>query len=217
MSRVLRYVLVFGGAITGILLFLLASASENSQFFDQNYSWLLGLNALIAVLLLGVVATLLLRLYQRYKQGRFGSRLMTRLVMLFALIGILPGTLIYVVSVQFVSRSIESWFDVRVESALEAGLNLGRTALDSSMADLNAKARAMALELSDYSDASQITQLSRLRDQSQLQEALIVTSSNRVVASAGGNLGSLVPELPTAAMLSQARMTRGYAAIESSG
>jgi nitrogen fixation/metabolism regulation signal transduction histidine kinase len=212
----LRYMLVFGGATTGILLFLLASASENSQFFDQNYSWLLGLNALIAVLLLGLVATLLLRLYRRYKQGRFGSRLMTRLVLLFALIGILPGTLIYVVSVQFVSRSIESWFDVRVESALEAGLNLGRTALDSSMADLNAKARAMALELSDYSDASQITQLSRLRDQSQLQEALIVTSSNRVVASAGGNLGSLVPELPTAAMLSQARMTRGYAAIEGS-
>jgi nitrogen fixation/metabolism regulation signal transduction histidine kinase len=209
-------VLVFGGAITGILLFLLASASENSVFFDQNYPWLLGLNALIAALLLGLVATLLLRLYQRYKQRRFGSRLMTRLVMLFALIGILPGTLIYVVSVQFVSRSIESWFDVRVESALEAGLNLGRTALDSSLADLSAKARAMALELADYSDASQITQLSRLRDQSQLQEALIVTSSNRVVASAGGSLGSLVPELPTAAMLSQARLTRGYAAIEAS-
>jgi nitrogen fixation/metabolism regulation signal transduction histidine kinase len=162
-TRVLRYVLVFGGAITGILLFLLASASENSVFFDQNYSWLLGLNALFAALLLGLVTTLLLRLYQRYKQRRFGSRLMTRLVMLFALIGILPGTVIYVVSVQFVSRSIESWFDVRVESALEAGLNLGRTALDSSLADLNAKARAMALELADYSDASQITQLSRLR------------------------------------------------------
>jgi len=215
-TRVLRYVLVFGGAITGILLFLLASASENSVFFDQNYSWLLGLNALFAALLLGLVTTLLLRLYQRYKQRRFGSRLMTRLVMLFALIGILPGTVIYVVSVQFVSRSIESWFDVRVESALEAGLNLGRTALDSSLADLNAKARAMALELADYSDASQITQLSRLRDQSQLQEALIVTSSNRVVASAGGNIGSLVPELPTANMLSQARLTRGFAAIEGS-
>lgn len=205
MTRVLRYVLVFGGAITGILLFLLASASENSVFFDQNYSWLLGLNALFAALLLGLVTTLLLRLYQRYKQRRFGSRLMTRLVMLFALIGILPGTVIYVVSVQFVSRSIESWFDVRVESALEAGLNLGRTALDSSLADLNAKARAMALELADYSDASQITQLSRLRDQSQLQEALIVTSSNRVVASAGGNIGSLVPELPTANMPTDTR------------
>jgi nitrogen fixation/metabolism regulation signal transduction histidine kinase len=212
----LRYALVFGCAITGILLFLLASASENSLFFDQNYPWLLGLNALMAALLLGLVITLLLRLYQRYKQRRFGSRLMTRLVMLFALIGILPGLLIYLVSVQFVSRSIESWFDVRVESALEAGLNLGRTALDSSLADLNAKARAMALELSDYSDATQITQLSRLRDQGQLQEALIVTSSNRVVASAGSGLGTLVPELPTNTMLSQARLTRGYAAIESS-
>jgi nitrogen fixation/metabolism regulation signal transduction histidine kinase len=214
-TRVLRYLLVFGGAITGILLFLLASASENSLFFDQNYPWLLGLNALMATILLALVIALLLRLYRRYKQRRFGSRLMTRLVMLFALIGILPGTLIYLVSVQFVSRSIESWFDVRVESALEAGLNLGRTALDSSLADLNAKARTMALELSDYSDASQITQLSRLRDQSQLQEALIVTSNNRVVASAGGGLGTLVPELPSTAMLSQARLTRGYATIES--
>jgi nitrogen fixation/metabolism regulation signal transduction histidine kinase len=212
----LRYALVFGGAITGILLFLLDSASENSLFFDQHYPWLLGLNALMAALLLALVITLLLRLYQRYKQRRFGSRLMTRLVMLFALIGILPGLLIYLVSVQFVSRSIESWFDVRVESALEAGLSLGRTALDSSLADLNAKARSMALELSDYSDASQITQLSRLRDQGQLQEALIVTSSNRVVASAGSGLGTLVPELPTNSMLSQARLTRGYAAIESS-
>ncbi|MBK4736484.1 sensor histidine kinase [Noviherbaspirillum pedocola] len=215
MTRVLRYALVFGGAITSILLFLLASASENSLFFDQHYPWLLGLNALMAALLLALVVTLLMRLYQRYKQRRFGSRLMTRLVMLFALIGILPGLLIYLVSVQFVSRSIESWFDVRVESALEAGLNLGRTALDSSLADLNAKARAMALELSDYSDATQITQLSRLRDQGQFQEALIVTSSNRVVASAGSGLGTLVPELPTTAMLSQARLTRGYAAIES--
>ena len=199
MRRGLRYVFVVGAAIVSILLFLLASASENSAAFDKHYPWLFGLNALAAIALLALVSMLLVRLYKRYKRGVFGSRLTARLVLLFAVVGILPGAVIYTVSVQFVSRSIESWFDVRVESALEAGLNLGRTALDSSMADLNAKARAMALELADYSDASQITQLSRLRDQSQLQEALIVTSSNRVVAAnrsaatrtfAGASLGT---------------------------
>jgi nitrogen fixation/metabolism regulation signal transduction histidine kinase len=211
---VLRYLLVVGGAVASILLFLLASASENSAFFDQHYSWLLGLNALIAVALLALVILLLARLYKRYKNGKFGSRLMARLVLLFAIVGILPGSVIYLVSVQFVSRSIESWFDVRVEAALESGLNLGRGALDASLADLNAKARSMALELSDFSDAAQITQLSRLRDQSQLQEALIVTANGRVVASVGGALGTLVPDLPTATMLHQARMTRGYSVIE---
>jgi nitrogen fixation/metabolism regulation signal transduction histidine kinase len=206
--------LVVGGAVAGILLFVLASASANSAFFDQHYPWLLGLNALIAVALLGLVLLLLVRLYKRHKRGKFGSKLMARLVLLFAVIGILPGTVIYLVSVQFVSRSIESWFDVRVESALESGLNLGRAALDSSLSDLNAKARSIALELSDFSESAQITRLSNLRDQSQMQEALIVTSSGRIVASAGNEIGTLISDLPTTAMLHQARVSRNYAAIE---
>lgn len=206
--------LVVGSAVAGILLFVLASASANSAFFDRHYPWLLGLNALIAVALLGLVVLLLVRLYKRHKRGKFGSKLMARLVLLFAVIGILPGTVIYLVSVQFVSRSIESWFDVRVESALESGLNLGRAALDSSLSDLSAKARSMALDLSDFSDSAQITRLSGLRDQSQMQEALIVTSTGRIIASAGNEIGSLISDLPTNAMLHQARVSRGYAAIE---
>ncbi len=214
MQRFLRYFLVVGGAVVSILLFLLASASENSAYFDKHYPWLLGLNALMAAALLMLVTLLLLRLYRRYKRRQFGSRLMARLVLLFAVIGILPGTVIYIVSVQFVSRSIESWFDVRVESALESGLTLGRTALDASLADLSAKARSMALELSDMPESAQITQLSRLRDQSQMQEATIVTGGGRIVATVGGRLGALVPDLPGSAMLRQARLTRGFAAIE---
>ena len=214
MQRFLRYFLVVGGAVVSILLFLLASASENSAFFDRHYPELLVLNALIAVALLALVALLLTRLYRGYKRREFGSRLMARLVLLFAIVGILPGTVIYMVSVQFVSRSIESWFDVRVEAALESGLTLGRTALDASLADLTAKARSMALELSEMSESAQVTQLSRLRDQSQMQEATIVTSSGQIVATVGGRIGTLVPDLPTTAMLRQARMTRAFAAIE---
>jgi nitrogen fixation/metabolism regulation signal transduction histidine kinase len=212
--RILRYLLVVGGAIVSILLFLLASASENSAYFDTHYPWLLGLNALMAAALLALVWLLLHRLYIRYKRREFGSRLMARLVMLFALVGILPGTVIYMVSVQFVSRSIESWFDVRVESALESGLTLGRTALDGSLADLTAKARSMALELSELPESAQVTQLSRLRDQSQLQEATIVSGNGQIITTVGGRLGQLVPDLPTASMLRQARMTRGFSVIE---
>jgi nitrogen fixation/metabolism regulation signal transduction histidine kinase len=213
-TRAIRYLLVVGGAIAGILLFLLASAADNSAFFDRHYPLLLGLNALMAAALLVLVLILLARLWQRYRAGKFGSRLMARLVLLFALIGILPGMVIYLVSVQFVSRSIESWFDVRVESALEAGINLSRTALDSSLVDLKARANSMALELSDLSEVEQAVQLSRVRDPSQVQEALIMTASGRIIASVGSTLGTLLPDLPTASMLYQARMTRAYSAIE---
>ena len=214
MTRLLRYLLVVGGAVISILLFMLASASENSNLFERNYPWLLILNAAVAAALLTLVVLLLIRLYKRHKRGKFGSKLMARLVLLFAMIGILPGAVIYTVSVQFVSRSIESWFDVRVESALESGLNLGRAALDSSLDELRIKARNMALELSDSSDATQITQLSRIRDQNLSQEAVIVTSNGQMVASSGSQLSSFLPDLPTAAMLRQAKLTRGYAVIE---
>ena len=215
MRRWLRYVFVVGAAIVSILLFLLASASENSASFDKHYPWLFGLNALAALALLALVSMLLIRLHNRRRRGVFGSRLTARLVLLFAIIGILPGAVIFTVSVQFVSRSIESWFDVRVESALEAGLNLGRSALDSSLTDLSAKARNTALELSDLSDATLITQLSHLREQGQSLEATVVNSNGSVIASIGSRLGQLVPDVPTAAMLRQARSSRGFAAIES--
>ncbi|GGB98770.1 PAS domain-containing sensor histidine kinase [Oxalicibacterium flavum] len=214
MTRLLRYLLVVGGAVVSILLFLLASASENSNLFERNYPWLLILNAAVAASLLALVGLLLFRLYKRHRAGKFGSRLMARLVLLFALIGILPGAVIYTVSVQFVSRSIESWFDVRVESALEAGLNLGRSALDSSLRELQVKARNMALELAEMSDATQITQLSRMRDQNLQQDALIVTSNGQMIASSGSQLGSLLPDFPSAEMMRQARLTRSYGAIE---
>ena len=217
MTRTMRYALLAGGGIMSILLFLLASASDNSSFFEQNYPWLLGLNALVAVILLGSVIVLLTRLYKRYRRGKFGSKLMSRLVLLFALMGILPGALIYLVSVQFVSRSIESWFDVRVESALESGLNLGRAALDESLKNLQSKARIVAQELADLPDSALSSRLSQLREQSQIQEATVMTASGSVIATAGGSLTSLLPNLPNAAALRKARLSGGFAVIEGGG
>ena len=215
MTRKLRYMAVVGFGIFAILLFLLASASENTAFFDQHFSLLLALNGLVAAMLLIVVCLLLTRLAKRYRRGKFGSRLMARLVMLFAVIGILPGLLIYVVSVQFVSRSIESWFDVRIESALESGLNLGRNSLDSALSELSDKGHNIALELADKGDSAQVTYLSRLREQN--LEAGIFTASGQAIATVGGGLGLLTPEAPTSAMIRQAGSTRGFAAIENAG
>src|SRR5580765_48787 len=213
MTRILRYLLVVGAAAAGILLFLLASASENSALFDQHYPWLLGLNVLATISLLLLLLLLLTRLYKHYRRGKFGSKLLVRLVMMFALTGILPGAAIYMVSLQFVSRSIESWFDVRIEAALEAGLNLGRNALDASLADLTARGRVMAQELADMSEVGQIGYLSRQRDHN--MEITLLNASGQVLATVGGRVGVLTPTVPTAAIMHQARLTRGFAIVES--
>ncbi|MFM2008874.1 MAG: hypothetical protein RIR02_824, partial [Pseudomonadota bacterium] len=213
MTRTVRYLILVAAAIVSILLFLLASASENTWLFDEYYSWIVGANISVALTLFTLVCVLLWRLYGRYRRGLFGSRLMSKLVLVFALIGILPGSVIYLVSVQFVSRSIESWFNVKVESALESGLHLGRSALDSSLQDLRAKSRNLASELSEMSDAAIMNQLPKLLESSSLSEALVVTSNGNLIASSG-NLTNLLPDLPTPSMLVRARSTDGYGAIE---
>ena len=95
----------------------------------------------------------------------FGQNRTVVPVVLFALVGILPGTLIYGVSVQFLAKSIESWFEVRIDKALEGGLNLGRNALDSMLKDLNVKADAMALSLSVRPGIEHAGLLNGLREQ----------------------------------------------------
>ncbi|EEO28403.1 sensor histidine kinase [Oxalobacter paraformigenes] len=214
MTRVLRYLWIVGGAIMSILLFLLASASENTDFFDKNYSWLVGVNILVAFALLILVVWMLIRLVNRYRRGKFGSKLMTKLVVLFALMGILPGAIIYVVSVQFVSRSIESWFDVRVESALDSGVKLAQSVLETSKEELTLQASHLANELAVLPLSEQTILLTRFRNEKDGIEAVIVNNKGHLIAASGTANTSLLPDLPTVAMLRQVHMMSHYAAIE---
>jgi len=212
----LRYALVVGCAVVCILLFLLASASANSEFLGRYYGWLIGLIGAVAFVLLAFVAVALGRLYSRHKAGKFGSRLMARLVLLFAGIGILPGVVIFMVSVNFVSHSIDSWFDVKIESAIESGLNLGRAALDESLAELGATAQTAAATLAGQGDMSAQPVLARLlADTSGLQSAMLVDEKGAVLAAALEDRGAnLAADAPNERMLKSAAMPGGYALAE---
>ncbi len=214
MKRALRYLLFAAALTVGVLLFLLAASSENAQLFEDYYSWIFRANLAVGMALFVLVSFLLARLYSRYRRGRFGSKLMTRLVLLFTVMGIVPGIIIYMVSVQFVSRSIESWFNVEVESALESGLKLGRGALEASLADLRSRSRRVASELTDVSDAAMVSQLAKIAEREQLQDVLVVSENGRLIATAGGKLTRLAPELPTQAMITRAKTFDGFGIIE---
>ena len=211
----MKALVVVAAAVGTILLFLLASASANTSLFAQHYPWLLGLNALMALALAGLVAWQLRSLWREYRAKVFGSRLKLRLLVMFALMGVLPGVVIYGVSVQFVTKSIESWFDVRVEKALESGLNLGRSTLDTLLSDLTEKGHHMAGELAGHPDMARHLLLNRLRDQSGVDSAALFSLSGQVVANANASYSSFIPLLPSVAQLKQARLApRGISTIE---
>jgi nitrogen fixation/metabolism regulation signal transduction histidine kinase len=215
-NKALRYLSVIGGAIVSILLFLLASASDNSGFFDRSYAWLLGLNAAVAVSLLLLVAVSLFRLYGRYKAGKFGSKLMTRLVLLFAAIGVLPGLVIFLVSVMFVSHSIDSWFNVPVEEALKSGINLSRAGLERAVGELGATANHTAQDLAERPYGTERATLAALvKSENGMQNAIIVDAEGGLVVSArASRSGNLSVDLPTREMMSKVKKDNLYGAPE---
>ena len=209
----MKILLLAAAAAGTILLSLLTFASANTDLFARQYPLLMGANAIVAAAMLVLVVTQLHKLRSEYRRGVFGSRLKTRLLLILALMAVLPGLLVYGVSMQFAVNSIESWFNVRVDSALEGGLTLGRNVLDSLQADHAAKARNMALYLSDGNELNP-ARLDRLREQSGVRTATVLTAGGQVIASSSSDLSHLLPSLATVTQLRQAQQRHGLSWVD---
>ncbi len=199
-ESMIKHLNLFSIVVGGVLLYLLSSSSADTEVFSSSYYILLGLTGLFALALMGLVGYQLYRLRVRLKEGVFGARLALRLVVFFTLIAVLPGVLVYVVSVGFLGKSIESWFDVRVEKALDSGLNLGRSGLENSLSMLNKKTQFISLLLAEKQPDQYQETMSRLVDEKVAQEAALFTPKGNLVAfSTTGS--ALVPDMPDAELL----------------
>lgn len=212
----MRYLVAVAAALGAILVFLLATASANTALFAHYYPVLLAMNAGAAVLLFGVVLYELRKLWVELRAQVFGSRLTYRLLLMFALMAVLPGALVYGVSMQFAVKSIDSWFDVRVDAALDGGLELGRNALDYLQSDLSAKGRTMALDLGYAGESSLPAMLGRLREQAGISNATLFSASGHILANSSGD-NVLLPDMPSPTLLRQGRQSQGYRAVEGDG
>lgn len=202
-------------AVSAIALFgLLVWSTGNASRYAQQYDLLLVLNGVLAGTLVVWVLMLTVRLLRQIRRRQFGARMTARFAFYFTLIGIIPGALIYVLSVQFMSRSIESWFNVRVDSALESGLSLGRAALDTQLSELDSRARSMVLVLNKADEADYGSLLTSLREANKLSEAMVFSGNGRLIAFSSGHFDRLLPDLPPATVLNQLRVSRSYSAAE---
>jgi len=204
----------FGSGVGLVLLFLLTLATRNRVISEQYFGWLLNINIAVATALGLIIAWLMLRLGLRLKRRRFGSKLLARIAWVFALVGVLPGLLIYTVSYQFVSRSIESWFDVRVEAALQAGLNLGQRSIDVLSNESLGQARLVAQTLATQSDAAIGIGLEATRERLGASDLLVWSAQGRLLASAGESRFDLSPQRPASDVLRRVRESRGLAWVE---
>jgi nitrogen fixation/metabolism regulation signal transduction histidine kinase len=189
--RALPIAMALIGAFALLLLALLSIATSNTEFFDNYFIWLYAANVVVGICLTLVILTLVIVIAIRWRKGRFGTRLVAKLAMIFALVGVVPGLILYGVSLQFVSRSIETWFDVQVESALDAGLELGRVTLRVAQEEILFEGNYIAEQIvavpSGTSSEQVAAMVMKARNQFGIQEvslfnfqrSLILTSESR--------------------------------------
>ena len=192
----LKYIITTAAFIGIALLILLAKAISNSDLISSDsFRILLGLNIIFICSLIILIAVQIFRLLQSIKKEITGSRLTLRLVLSFALMGIVPVLIVYLVSVNFLTKSIESWFDVKVESALEGGLTLGQKTIDILMSDIELKGKSIAYSIGNAEPDQRNNILTDLRAKFGIQDAVIFDQDSLII-EVSSEKNNLIPPIP---------------------
>jgi len=164
-------------------LYLISDATSNSATFGKYYDWLVFFNAVGLIVLLALIVYNVYRLIVQYRLKTIGSHLTARMIGVFVLLTIIPVSIVYYFSLSFLHRSIDSWFDVGIETALEDSLQLGRSALDLRKREALNKTRDIAIEISDIDDTILVVYLDKARDQHNATELTLVDHNQSIIAS----------------------------------
>ena len=215
--RALPIAMAVIGAFALLLLVLLSIATSNTEFFDNYFIWLYAANVIIGICLTLVILTLVIVIAIRWYKGRFGTRLVAKLAMIFALVGVVPGLILYGVSLQFVSRSIETWFDVQVESALDAGLELGRVTLRVAQEEILAEGNYIAEQVAQVppgTTSDQVaTMVMKTRNQFGIQEVSLFNLQRNLILTSESRPKKYLPA-PSADVVAEAFKKKGITFLD---
>lgn len=200
-----------------VSLSLMSDATHNSERFGEHYTWLLLINALGLVVLGALVVANIIWLVSQQRKKAAGIQLTTRMVVMFVVLAVVPVSVVYYFSLQFLHRGIDSWFDVRVEQALGDALDLGRTALDVRLRDVLRLSEQMAEELSESHSATLSLNLYDLRVRSSAAEITLLGNDGRILASSSSDPTDIIPSQPTGEMLQVLHDGRHYIGLDPVG
>lgn len=195
-----------------VSLYLMGEATQDSAQFSRMYSALLVINIAGIVVLVGLISGNIFRLIKHYRQGVAGSRLTLRLVVFFAILAMLPVSIVYYFSLGFLHQGIDSWFDVRIDQAMQDSLSLSRSALDDRMRKQLKLTELMSVEIADLPDMVSAIMLSDLRIKSGAYELTLMTNS-RIIVVSSEDVTSIVPNRPSDSLLSYMRQGRSYVGL----
>ncbi len=210
------------GIIPALLLFvllvgslvLMSNATQDSAQFERLYPTLFAINVLVLLVLFFLIGMNVQRVVRQYRSQATGSKLTVRLVGIFVVLALVPVSIVYYFSLQFLERGIDNWFDVEVEQALEDALELSQSALGLRMRELVKETESIAFNLVDLPDSMAVLSMNDLRNESGASELTLMTLSGRIIASNTVDTTNIIPNRPNDSILNQLRSGRTYVGLD---
>lgn len=216
-------------------LVFMSAAIQNSGNFGAMYSVLLITNTLGLLAFVGIIIFNLRRLFLQLRRAEPGAKLTLRMLVIFVALSIIPLLVLYGFSLDFLRRGIDSWFDVKIDQALNDSLELSRAALDLRMRELLAQTEHMAVELGQgprdsgpinfdvlrnpesttISNTLPTMNLDTLRERSGAEELLLISREGRLLGTSSGiHANSILPSLPNDSILLHLAQSRSYIGLD---
>ena len=196
------------------LSFLIANSFQNDLSGQEHYWIIVATIAGISILLLLVFINFAV-LFRQYRRGEIGSKLSLRLISVFLLLNLLPLFMVYFFAVQFLNKGIDSWFDVRVEQAIEDAVLLGETSLEAIKQDMIKEMSQHTESIENIFSAVELSRrLNEIAERFDYSQVTLLSSNGQILASSFNTDNTLLSNAPNFAALAQIRNGNSFAEIE---
>ena len=206
--------LVLWSAIGAGSLLLLAKSVQNSADFGRLQPWVLLINIVGVIVLTILLARKLWQLVREYREHVPGSRLTARTVSIFGVLVIAPLLIVYMFSLEFLNRGIDSWFRDEVKQGLNHALDASRAVLDLSKREYSGRTEILAHALSKIAPGGIQQRLDEDRRAFGATEIVLFGEHERMIAASLDNPLEAQPSRPPSDLIRQVSQHRPYVSLE---
>lgn len=194
---------------------LMSSALQDTSQLGDLYTWLLLSNAVGTVCLLVLVSYNIFSLARRLKKREAGSRLTRNIVLLFIVLTLVPAGTVFYFSMKFLHQSIDSWFNVELDAAMEDALELSQASLEQRVRWNLRQSQRLTESIRNKSLQEIALEIEQLREIAAASEVTLLSKKGKVIAFSGLTRSDILPSLPVSSLFFQVQQGEDFVNLAS--
>jgi len=156
-------------------------------------------------------------LFAQYRRNEIGSKLTSKMVLIFFFLTVIPFSLIYFFSIQFLNKGVDSWFDVRIEQTVQDSLLLSQSALEGIKEQVISDVQKIAnnIRQNQNKPANELLDILKdLREINEFTELSLYTDDGRILAFSSVDEANILPNTPGDEVFTELRLNQTYTLLE---